>query len=68
MEEILRQLAEKVGKLFMKVEKFFDGINQKIYESTGNKVNVGFYLIVVVLIIFALVFATSILKWLWSML
>ena len=68
MEEKLKELAEKVGNLFMKVEKLFDGINQKIYETTGNKVNIGFYVIVVVLIIFALVFATSILKWLWSML
>ena len=68
MEEKLKELAEKAGNLFMKVEKMFDGINQKIYETTGKKTNVGLYIIIVGLIIFTLVFAISILKWLWTLL
>ena len=46
----------------MKVEGLFDGISQKLYEQTGTKINVGFIVICVVLIIFALLFAVSILK------
>ncbi len=68
MEEKLKELGEKAGNLFMKVTKMFDGISQKIYEQTGTKINVGFIVISVVLIIFALVLAVSTLKWLATML
>lgn len=68
MEENFKKIVEKAGNLFMKVEKMFDGISEKIYEQTGTKVNIGFIVICVVLIIFALVFAISILKMLAGML
>lgn len=68
MEDFLKKIAEKAGNLFMKVESLFDGISQKLYEQTGTKINIGFIVICVVLIIFALVFAVSILKMLATML
>lgn len=68
MEEKFKKIVEKAGNLFMKVEGMFDGVSEKIYEQTGNKINVGFIVICVVLIIFALVFAVSILKMLAGML
>lgn len=64
MEDKFKQIAEKAGSLFMKVSKFFDGISQKIYEQTGKKINIGFIAISIFLVIFALSFAISILKWL----
>ncbi len=68
MEEFFKNVAEKAGNLFMKVEGLFDGVSQKLYEQTGTKINIGFIVICVVLIIFALVFAVSILKMLATML
>lgn len=68
MEEFIKKVTEVAGNVMEKVDKLFEGINQKIFETTGTKVNVGFYVIVVVLIIFALVFAISILKWLTTLL
>lgn len=68
MEDFFKNIAEKAGNLFMKVEGLFDGVSQKLYEQTGTKINIGFIVICVVLIIFALVFAVSILKMLATML
>lgn len=68
MEDKFKEIAEKAGNLVMKVSKMFDGVSQKIYEQTGTKINIGFIVICVVLIVFALVFAVSILKWLWTLL
>lgn len=68
MEDFFKKVAEKAGNIFMKVEGLFDGISQKLYEQTGTKINVGFIVICVVLIIFALLFAVSILKMLATML
>lgn len=68
MEDFFKKVAEKAGNIFMKVEGLFDGVSEKLYEQTGTKINVGFIVIVVVLIIFALWFAISILKMLAAML
>ena len=57
----LNELEEKAGKVFMGVNKKFEGIEQKIFENTGVKVPIGTIIIVILFILMLLFFAKLIL-------
>ena len=57
----LNDLEEKAGKVFMGVNKKFEGIEQKIFENTGVKIPIGTIIIVILFILMTLFIAKLIL-------
>lgn len=56
MEEKFKELYEKATDLFFKLTKKFDGLSEKLFETTGIKINIGLIVGSAILIIFVIIF------------
>lgn len=56
MEEKFKELYEKATDLFFKLTKKFDGLSEKLFETTGIKINIGLIVGSTILIIFVIIF------------
>lgn len=68
MQEKFKELYEKASDAFFALSKKFDGVNEYIYEHTQVKVNVGAYIIGVILLIITVFFVKAVLGFIWGLL
>ena len=61
MEEKLKELYEKATDLFFGLTKKFDGVSEKLFETTGVKINIGLIVGSAILIIFVIIIVKVIL-------
>ena len=61
MEEKLKELYEKATDLFFGLTKKFDGVSEKLFETTGIKINIGLIIGSAILIIFVIIIVKVIL-------
>lgn len=61
MPEKLQEIYEKASDIFMKINKKFDDISEKILEQTGTKINVGLIIWGAIFAIFVVIFIKAIL-------
>ncbi len=64
----MKDLFDKVSTLFLKITEKFDGISDRLYETTGKKINIGAIVLGAMLIIFLLLFVKTLLSWLLTLL
>ena len=62
MEEKLKELYEKATDLFFGLTKKFDGVSEKLFETTGIKINIGLIIGSAILIIFVIIIVKVILR------
>lgn len=68
MEDKLKEIYEKVTDVFFGITKKMDDMSEKIFEETGNKINIKLIVLGVILVIFVIIFVKSFLGWLWTLL
>lgn len=61
MEEKLKELYEKATDLFFGLTKKFDGLSEKLFETTGIKINIGLIIGSAILIFFVFIIVKVIL-------
>lgn len=63
MPEFLENFIKKVTDIFYEISKKFDNISDKIYEQTGKKINIGYIVIGILLVLFTFTMVKMILGW-----
>lgn len=61
MPDKLKEIYEKATDIFFGLTKKFDGLSDKLYKTTGVKVNVGAIILGTILAIFVFVVVKTIL-------
>lgn len=61
MPDKLKEIYEKATDIFFGLTKKFDGLSDKLYQTTGVKVNVGAIILGTILAIFVFVVVKTIL-------
>lgn len=55
MEEKFKELYEKATDIFFGLTKKFDGVSEKLFETTGIKINIGLIVGSAILIFFVFI-------------
>ena len=63
----MKYLMKKIGDFYIFLNKQFDKISDKIYETTGNRINVGVIVLLTFLAIMTLIVVKGFLGWLFSL-
>ena len=61
MEEKFKELYEKATDIFFGLTKKFDGVSEKLFETTGIKINIGLIVGSAILIFFVFIIVKVIL-------
>ena len=61
MPEIFQKIIDVITNLYMKFLKKCDEISEKIYEQTGNKINVALIIGLIIFALFVFIFVKEIL-------
>lgn len=63
----MKYLMKKIGDLYIFLNNKFDKISDKIYETTGNRINVGFIVLITFLAIITFFVVKGLLRWIFSL-
>lgn len=68
MEEKLKEIYEKATDIFFSITQKLDDLSERIYEQTGKKIDIKMIILGIILFIFVIFVAKSIIGWAWGFL